>query len=409
MLKCMGQRESAINPPIKITPPVLRLPSPLGLLTEGITSHPSIVGLAALSSLGHDVESHFQAVSGGKTAIRPLGELLGNGSRHAQTPGGWIEPRRLLTHRKWSPASMAALHVARQAVSAAGWDAEKLADTVLIVGTSRGNAAGWLGPWPGRRPFKLMAASNTIHSEPATAISIELGIHGPNHLVASGCSAGLDALGLAKILLDAGHAERALVVAVDLPLVPLLLDNYADSGLLGTFAKLNPYSSETDGFIPAEGAAAIALSTSEKGSCVIAHFSNNSDGVDPVGIPKDGGRTSSLLYKAIASCGEPAAICPHATGTKVQAAAERAFLSASSSLHLIKPFIGHTIGASGLLESVILLRFMEEKTLPPNLPGTLGACGMNAPDRTTLCLGPVYKLAHGMGGHNSLAVFQTQP
>lgn len=304
---------------------------------------------------------------------------------------------------------MAALHVARQAVSAAGWDESQLADAALIVGTSRGNAAGWLGPWPGRRPFKLMAASNTIHSEPATAVSIGLGIFGPNHLVASGCSAGLDALGLAKILLDGGRAERALVVAVDLPLVPLLLENYADSGLLGTSARLNPFSPATDGFIPAEGAAAIALSTSENGKTLITHFSNNSDGADPVGIPKGGGRTSSLLHKAIATCGEPAAICPHATGTKAQAAAERAFLSGEATLHLLKPFIGHTVGASGLLESVILLRFMEHEMLPPNLPGTVGACGMDAPEISLPCLGPLYKLAHGMGGHNSLAVFRTYP
>ena len=385
------------------------LPSSLGLLPEGITSHPSIVGLGALSCLGHDVESHFHAIARGETAIRPLGELLGNDSRHAHLPGAWIAPRKLLTHRKWSPASMAALHVARQAVSAAGWDADELADAALIVGTSRGNAAGWLGAWPGRRPFKLMAASNTIHSEPATAISIELGMFGPNHLVASGCSAGLDALGLGKILLDAGHAQRALVVAVDLPLVPLLLDNYADSGLLGTAARLNPFSPATDGFIPAEGAAAIALSTSEKGKSLITHFSNNSDGADPVGIPKSGGRTSALLNKVITACGEPAAICPHATGTKAQAAAERAFLSGKATLHLLKPFIGHTIGASGLLESVILLRFMEENTLPPNLPGTTGACGMDVPEISVPCLGPVCKLAHGMGGHNSLAVFRTHP
>jgi 3-oxoacyl-[acyl-carrier-protein] synthase II len=385
------------------------LPSALGLLPEGIISHTSIVGLGALSSLGHDVESHFHAISHGETAIRPLGELLGNDSRHAALPGAWIEPRRLLTHRKWSPASMAALHVARQAVSAARWDESQLANAALIVGTSRGNAAGWLGSWPGRRPFKLMAASNTIHSEPATAISIECGIFGPNHLVASGCSAGLDALGLAKILLDAGHAERALVVAVDLPLVPLLLDNYADSGLLGTATRLNPFYAATDGFIPAEGAAAIALSNSEKGKSDITHFSNNSDGTDPVGVPKSGGRTTSLLSGAIAACGEPAAICPHATGTKVQAAAERAFLPDGATLHMLKPFVGHTVGASGLLESVILLRFMEDNILPPNLPGTIGMCSLEAPEKSLHCLGPVYKLAHGMGGHNSLAVFQTHP
>lgn len=380
------------------------------LLTECINSYPSIVGLGALSSLGHDVESHFQAISNGRPAIRLLGELLGTKSPHAQRPGAWIEVRAHLTHRKWSPASMAALHVAKQAVAQAGWKAEELADCALILGTSRGNAAAWLGSWPGRRPFKLMAASNTIHSEPATAISIEFGIFGPNHVVASGCSSGLDALGLAKILLDVGQAQRALVVAVDLPLVPILLDNYADSGLLAQDSRLDPFSSNTSGFIPGEGAAAIALSKQEKGTIGISHFANNSDGADPVGIPKNGGRSVALLAHAVDCVGLPAAICPHATGTLAQAKAERIFLGNPSlgsevSLHLLKPYFGHTIGASGLLESVVMIRFMQEASLPPNLPNSTSFAMRPTPQIITSCHGTVYKLAHGMGGHNALAVF----
>ncbi len=374
----------------------------------------SIVGLGALSSLGHDVEAHFKAVSEGRTGTRPMRDLLGNDSPHADLPGAWITPRELLTHRKWSPASMAALHVAREAVSMAGWSDGELAETALIVGTSRGNAAGWLGEWPGRRPFKLMAASNTIHSEPATAISIELGILGANHVVASGCSAGLDALGLAKMVLDSGGATRALVVAVDLPLVPMLLDNYAASGLLGNLPKHDPFSPESNGFNPAEGAAAIALSSSDSGNLKLLHFANNSDGAHPVGVPEDGGRTALLLSRAIRESGEPAAICPHATGTKTQARAERAILNGSlpnrsATLHLLKPYVGHTVGASGLLESVILLRFLTDSKLPPNLPGTTAPEGWLAPAEATPCAGPVFKLAHGMGGHNALAVFQSIP
>ena len=394
-------------------PFVLVLPSALGLLTQCIGISPSIVGLGALSSLGHDVETHFQAISAGSAGMRALGGLLGNDSRHASLPGAWIAPRDLLTNRKWSPASMAALHVAREAVSATGWGGSELRDAALIVGTSRGNAAGWLGAWPGRRPFKLMAASNTIHSEPATAVSIELGILGPNHVVASGCSAGLDALGLAKLLLDSGQVTRALVVAVDLPLVPILLDNYASSGLLGNTLPLNPFSRDTNGFIPGEGAAAIALSVVENGKAAITHFSNNSDGADPVGVPADGGRTHLLLESAILHRGGPAAICPHATGTKIQSRAERAFLGALAgrgvTLHLLKPYLGHTVGASGLLESAILLRFMQQAKLPGNLPGTLGTSGMEAPVEAIACAGPVFKLAHGMGGHNALAVFEPTP
>ncbi len=369
----------------------------------------SITGLGALSALGADVTSHYQAVLAKQVPFRILGELLGNDSPHASRPGAWIERRSLLLNRKWSPATMAALHVAREAISEAGWGADELRDAALVVGTSRGNAAGWLGPWPGRRPFRLMAASNTIHSEPASAITIEFGISGPNHVLASGCAAGLDAIGIAMMLVRSGAAPRALAVAVDLPLVPVLLDNYAASGLLSADMDLNPYHPESAGFIPAEGAAAMAIEPHDGSFPGVAHYGCNADAGDPVGIPADGGRTPDLLTKAIHLHGHPAAVCPHATGTAVQAVADpaalnRAFPDLRPSLHLLKPFIGHTIGASGLLESVILARFMKTGKLPPNLAARHAPTGFHLPDQALDAAGPVYKLSHGMGGHNALLV-----
>ena len=369
----------------------------------------SITGLGALSALGADVEAHHQAVMARQVPFRKLGELLGNDSPHAQRPGAWIEPRKLLVSRKWSPATMAALHVARQAISSAGWGDDELRDAALVVGTSRGNAAGWLGPWPGRRPFKLMAASNTIHSEPAAAISIEFGITGPHHILASGCAAGLDAVGIAMLLVQSGIAPRALAVAVDLPLVPILLDNYAASGLLASEMEPDPYHPRSSGFIPAEGAAAMTIESREGAFPRLVHYACNSDACDPVSIPADGGRTPELLVNALTLYGRPTAVCPHATGTAVQAVADpaaltRAFPAVLPTLHLLKPFTGHTIGASGLLESVILASFLQDGKLPPNLPGRHAPAGFLLPDDALDACGPVYKLSHGMGGHNSLLV-----
>lgn len=369
----------------------------------------SITGLGALSALGADLPSHHGAISHGEVPFQPLAELLGCDSPHAARPGAWIRDRKLLLSRKWSPVTTAALHVARQAVAESGWSAAELEDAALVVGTSRGNAAGWLAPWPGRRPFKLMAASNTIHSEPAAAVSIEFGIAGPNHVLASGCSAGLDAVGVAMMMLRSGVAERALVVAVDLPLVPLLLDNYASSGLLATKTRLNPYHPETGGFVPAEGAAAMALDSRVGDFTKLLHYDSNADACDPVGMPADGGRTHQLLKKAITRYGQPTAVCPHATGTAVQSVADpatlrRTFPDDMPSLHLLKPLLGHTIGASGLLEAVMLARFLCDRQLPPNLPGLHAPDGINLPDQVRDATGPVYKLAHGMGGHNALLV-----
>lgn len=366
----------------------------------------SITGLGALSSLGTDVAAHHRALLAPCGPFRRLAGLLGPDSPHAQRPGAWIEDRSLLTHRKWSPATMAALHVAREAVTEAGWSADDLRDAALVVGTSRGNAAGWLGPWPGRRPFKLMAASNTIHSEPASAISIELCITGPNHVLASGCSAGLDAIGIAMMLVRCGAAPRALAVAVDLPLVPLLLDNYAASGILSDRDEADPYRPGTSGFIPAEGAAAMTIEFPRGAFPGLAHYGCNSDASDPVGIPRDGGRTPEL-FRALAA--SPAAVCPHATGTAVQATADPAALvriypEEKPSLHLLKPFLGHTIGASGMIESVILARFLRDGMLPPNRAGLHAPAGFALPDHPVATTGPVAKLSHGMGGHNALLV-----
>jgi 3-oxoacyl-[acyl-carrier-protein] synthase II len=372
----------------------------------------SVTGLGALSALGADVPAHHRAVMEGVNPFQRLAGLLGPDSPHAHRPAAWIGRRSLLLNRKWSPATMAALHVARDAVAAAGWTDCDLRDAALVLGTSRGNAAGWLDPWPGRRPFRLMAASNTIHSEPASAITIELGIAGPNHVLASGCSAGLDAAGIAMMLIQSGQVDRALAVAVDLPLVPMLLDNYAASGLLANDCLLDPYHPSTSGFIPGEGAAAMAMERREGPFVRLLHYACNADACDPVGIPADGGRTTELLAKARLLHGTPAALSPHATGTVVQAIAEpaafcRTFADAPPTLHLLKPFTGHTIGASGLLESVILARFLADGKLPPNPSGITAPQGFRLPDRTLDATGPAYKLSHGMGGHNALLVLSS--
>lgn len=369
----------------------------------------SITGIGLLGACGASERQTVEFIRAGRVPFRPLGGLLGEESPFAGLPAGWIEDRALLNHRKWSPVTMAALAVARQAVADAGWSQDDLRDAAVVVGTSRGNAAGWLSPWPGRRPFRLMAASNTIHSEPAAAITIELGIHGPYHVLSSGCSAGLDAIGMASLLVRGGVAPRALAVAVDFPLVPFLLEGYAATGLLAREALNDPYARATAGFIPAEGAAALTLEEARPGTPRVLDYRANSDAADPIGMPADGGRTRELLAAAVATHGIPAALCPHATGTAVQRKAEPAFLRHAfpggvPPLHLLKPSTGHTIGASGLLETAVLAAFLRQGELPPNLPGLSAPEGIRLPSQPEAARGPVFKLSHGMGGHNALLV-----
>jgi len=138
--------------------------------------------------------SHLDALQGDPTRFRTLSEMEGAPADFGHQHAGWIEPRSLLSHRKWSPLSMATLHVAREALAQSGWSDDERREAAVFFGTSRGALAGWIENWPGRRPFSLMAASNSLPSEPASAVSSELGISGPWQVISTGCCAGLDAL-----------------------------------------------------------------------------------------------------------------------------------------------------------------------------------------------------------------------
>jgi 3-oxoacyl-(acyl-carrier-protein) synthase len=369
-----------------------------------------ISGLGALSALGESVGEHCDAIIAGKEAFRPLGELIS--CKAAEVPASWIPSRAALSHRKWSPASMAALHVARQAIAAAGWGAEELRDAVLLFGTSRGGLAGWLEPWPGRRGFPVMEVSNSMHGEGAAAVSIELGIGGAYQVISTGCSAGLDALGMAMMHVQCGMAQRALVVAVDLPLVAGLMDSYHAAGILSRNGMNDPYHPQTGGIFPAEAAAAMALELSDRsGRVELLGYRANSDAKDALALAPGTGQLVALLRQARQEWGDPVAICPHATGTASHARAEPSCLRDACeglrpSLHLLKPYLGHGIGAGSLLETVILCDFMQRGQLPPNRASLHVPDGFVLPDQVTEVQGTVWKVAASLGGHNAVVALR---
>jgi 3-oxoacyl-[acyl-carrier-protein] synthase II len=378
-----------------------------------VTQAVAITGHAGASCLGTTLESHRAALASGRTGLRPLAEA-GLPEAWADLSGGWIEPRSLLARRLYAPASQLAMHVARAAIADAGLDRADLRDAWLLVGSSRGNAAGWLEPWPGRRPSRLLAASNSMHGEIAAAVSIDLGIRGPYHVLANGCSAGLDALGWGFHVLRAELAKRVLVVAADLPLPIPLLEAFRKTGALSTNNHNDPYAPDSTGFLPGEGAAAFVLENVSPGRPTRARILGywaNSDAEEPIGAPADGAPLAELLEAACAGVPGPVrALSPHATGTLASARAEsaalrRVFADRPPTLHLLKPFTGHALGASGALDTAILSDHLARGLLPPNLPSlTPPDSRFDLPDsaRPIDPDGVVLKLSSGMGGRNAV-------
>ena len=360
--------------------------------------------------------SHAAAMEAGRTGLRPLSELLDGQIDCGKLRGSWIEDRKILNSRKWAPGSALAIHCAKQAVADARLSGSDLKNCAVIAGSSRGNA--WLGNWPGRRPIKLMAASNSMHGEIASAVSIELGITGPWQTISSGCAASLDALGHALMMLKCGIVDHAIVLGIELPLVPEIVGDYIKTGVLSTSGINDPYHPDTAGFFPGEAGCAIVLSSKEtQGSHPrLDGFWCNSDADSPIGMPNDGAGLRELIRSATSTLGfdKPIqAICPHASGTRLHSQAEeRALLDALQpkhpiSLHPLKPFTGHTVGASGALDTAILAHYLRQRKLPPNLALTQPPAPFTLPTEIADATGTVLKIAVGMGGHNSLIALKS--
>ena len=347
----------------------------------------AITGLGVLSRLGHTIADHRAACLAPAAPFQTLGDLGENSADFATTPAAWITPRDLLNHRKWSPASMAALHVARQAIADAQWSPAECREAAIFFGTSRGGLSGWITPWPQRRPLPLMRASNSLPGEPAAAIATELDIHTPWHVHASGCVAGLDALEHASLALLSGQYPRALVVACDLPLVDPLLDAYRDTGILA--------SPEKPGMTPAEGAAALCLETNPTATARLVATRAALEPNALLGSAQSLPALTTLLARAAEQFGEPAGCIPHDSGTAKHHAAEpdaiRAALGPVPSFR-IKPYTGHAISASGLLETALLADWIRH---PTTAPLTI------QPSR------PVFKITSALGGKHQLAILQS--
>lgn len=377
-----------------------------------------VTAAEAACALGNDLESCVTRINRGEPGLLPLGQLWGQAAEYAELLAGWIPDRRIFLGRRYGMTSNAAVHVSRVAVRRAGWTAAEIKEAWLFVGSSRGNAAEAFGGAGERRPIKLFRASNLMHSEIAAAVSIELGIRGPWQVLSNGCASGLDALGFACLAIESKAAPRALVVSVDLPLVPELLLAFRASGVLSRNQVNDPYSPNTTGFLPGEAAVAVTMERlpKDRGWCSVEGYAASSDAFDPIGLPEDGRGMAECMRQTLRNSGATklAGVCPHATGTKSHAIAEIAALEATLSpsaptpCMLIKPFTGHTLGASGLLDVALLAAFLKQGKRLPNLPGLTGgspALEMKAP-ASLKPAARIMKLSVGMGGHNASVILR---
>ena len=215
---------------------------------------------------------------------------------------------------------------------------------------------------------------------PTRAVAARHGL-GPVLTTSVACASGAMIFVLARAWLRAGLCERVIVAGVD------TLSLYIHAGFAGLGALsptvCRPFTTRRDGLLLGEGAAAFLVETPH---AAIAAGRTPLATLLGVGMSQDGlhltapDRTGDGLYRAAAAAlsdaGLPAAavdtVSAHGTGTLHNDAMEaralsRLFGGLPVPLHLVKPVIGHTLGAAGALEVAELLALFggAPAPLPP--------------------------------------------
>ena len=199
----------------------------------------------------------------------------------------------------------------------------------------------------------------------------------------SACSTGLTALYLARHWLLDNLVDIVICAAGESPRHPLISESYRQLGLLTTDA-VRPFSSGRTGFALGEGAGAIVLekeSTSKKRQAKISGYLEkialSQARHNPINY---GGVWQPLtdLIKSVTTIADkkiiPDYIKAHGTATVLNDILEsqaiiQAFGEAAQTINIssLKPAIGHTLSASGLIELIIAIMAKNNNVIPPTL------------------------------------------
>ncbi len=254
----------------------------------------------------------------------------------------------------------------------------------------------------------------------AAWIAQRFGIGGPQYTLNTACSSSANALLHARLALGQGLAEHALVVGVE-AYTRLSLQGFG-SLLLLSRQSYRPFDQNRDGLILGEGSGAMLLNrappSDEKFRFALCGAASACDPSSPTNSQPE--RVADVMRAALDDAGlraeQLAAIKAHGTGTTSNDLSEgqgmRLLGERLPPFTSLKPYTGHTLGAGGVIEPLLLLAAWRAGFLP-GTPGFTHAdpeIGL-APVAAAAALperGAVLCNFFGFGGNNTSLVFSRE-
>jgi len=247
------------------------------------------------------------------------------------------------------------------------------------------------------------------------------GAKGPVQCVSNACASGLIAIQQGSRLIQRGAADAALVAGVD-HLSAFVMAGFSALKALDP-AGCRPFDRDRAGLSPGEAGATIILARksliqeSTNPQIQVLGWGNSNDANHITGPSRDGSGLAAAIRSALslakADPQELDYINAHGTGTPFNDAMESAALrsvfgDSCPPVSGSKGMLGHTLGAAGVVETILCVLAMQERCLP-GTPG-LKLAAEGAPSslvreaRRANRMNRVLKVNTGFGGINGAIV-----
>ena len=363
----------------------------------------ALTGLGVVCCLGHEAATITSAVRRQEHGLRPWepapglpprpagllpGFGLGAPSAHGWTWPGDLEIEPALI-RQMPPHGVPVLVAARNAFAEAGWSRDELANerTGLAVASPGSprlifhhlkalETKGWRNPHP---LGVLMGAPGGL----AFTLAAHWGVKGPVGCHCTGCVSAAVALCQAAEAVASGSADRMIVAAGE----DLAAETFLPFDGLGALSRQadprlasRPFDAGRDGFVPAGGAAVLAVESLESARArglrplaILRGWAQCGDGWHAVQPHPEGDGIGRAMKLAMENAGcetkDITYINAHAASTPAGDRAEasailRLFGPGGPPVSSLKALLGHCLNAASGVELAVALRALGEGFLP---------------------------------------------
>ncbi len=407
-----------------------------------------ITGLGAITPLGNSVDEFWAGIKAGKSGIGPITQFDASINKvHYAAEVKNFDPSLYMDSkdaRKMARFTQFGVAAAKQCIEDAGLmgKSEVLDETGIILGVGIGGLevteASILSMQKmGFVKTNPMAIPELIPNEVGGNIAINFGLHGPVQSIATACSSGSDALGVAFEMVRSGRLDTCLTGGAEATICQFGVVSFEVLHALSTgfdddpTKASRPFDKNRNGFVMGEGAGMLMFEEYEhakaRGAKIyaeVAGYGASCDGFHLTAPNPDGIFGSKCMTRALKDAGmDPSEIQyynAHGTSTHKNDSAETAMIklafgeenakklkiSSTKSMH------GHCLGATGAIEGIVCVKAITDSYFPmtKNLDeqDIEGGCDLDycANKGVEGNIDAAMSCTFGFGGHNGCVIFK---